>query len=1510
MITMSQCKQSASEFIQNTFSPHIAVLCSNDAQLLCEKNNLSFVQLIQPFCRLSSEVHIRDANNVTHSIHNLRISACDMGTQLPQQGVIKKQLSDAVASTQGQSQEPGANNMMSIGNYDLQLSPATPWFESWREAFLQVLPPSDHEYLNHCLACIFVVASNNSDPLSTFTALANQQVTQQQQFPNRLPRWFCQGVLHYYVLLHDVLDGEQTRAEALYQSMKATFGVQICHLLQINSRSVNTMESLKTGLSMQPDPWSQFLNKPSPSLVSSESIDSDHVSMEGSPSFPSQLSESNHEQSPSNPLTDSFYENNIEESGSSGITTSSSCDQFSHPLASPTTPPSRDTPSPDSDPTAAAGGYQGESRSFSVGHHRSHDKNVSKSHGMCLTPSDLDRLRIFMHEFVVRALIPWAERQMKMLSEQLTSRKGIHRSIFSATKKWFGNKPSGAIPASQNTTVVYTKDAPELQLRRLADLAFLFQMYEFSYNTYHTAKKDFNNDQAWLHFAGALEMASLGVFLQGPHNQKQYPRHYMETAISTYLTSCRNTQYATRATLTSTEALKKIGMYSEAALQFLKMTSEDSDLTSALFLEQAAHCFLALKTPMVRKYSFHMILAGHRFSKAGQRKHSLRSYSQALQIYKAKHWSIAEDHIHFTIGRQSVNLKQLENATAAFKHLLTEQSKQPTSQQAAFLREYLFVYKQLLSQEERDSSSYGHLPELPLPLVNSNATKVLLSGTREKQEGNGRKTSATGMWFSDEEHSAKWDVLEERMTQISGRSHKPNPQLFTNDTDNRSSPVAFVGEPITIELQVENPLHVMLVLSEVSLLWTFIPSIQGPDPPQVISNEMTTGVKNSLADEIIQTSVIKEVIVQGIQNESIHLTLTPRQPGQLRVVGLAYNLGTSSLAQNSSLQQEVGSSSMSAPSKPSYTTSVLVRGKQRLEPQGPRLNNSKEERTQQLYGPDRRLDLLIHEEMPSLDVVFCDFPENLLCGEVQCIEIEFTNSGKSPLQNLRVTSSHPRFFTFGRNSELPKYPYVYQMRAPQCSSLSSTLTSTIPDRSSFLSLPDVLDIPLPKGALQPGDTLSLPLWLRGDDIGGVHEVDFLFYYEPVKHSCNIRHRVVRHCTLLNTVESLSVRTTVSRPSARAGATRGQELNSCIFACELENLSQVQIQRPHVQELQVTQVSCVSPWWTLVSLGAKHHSGVRLGSRETLQLVMKGLKQEQENESEKLVFSEVAFDRDQVNSACSPCSDFFVRSSLRHKQLSAGEAPQDKPPVSSPADSDSSAKARARESVNDLESAVMLNLTLVFLWKAYVVQESGQMKIVVGQHHVHVDQLNACATSYPTPPTAPSRPPLRFTRVVEQEQQQPPSPEVTTHLVTYSFTHVHQKEHAFSRGMCVVPVTLVLQNHSEREVHVVVDTSKTPESLSSGGGGGGAMVSDSSSFPQQLPSSASSSHSVRWVGLTQATLTLSKGQNSAVSLKAGVTRPGTYNLNNISVFVTYSSDQSQMILQKHATPSIITLVDTS
>ena len=46
---------SATEIIQQAFSPAIAVLASPDVDLVCSKNRLTFVELLQPFSRLSVE---------------------------------------------------------------------------------------------------------------------------------------------------------------------------------------------------------------------------------------------------------------------------------------------------------------------------------------------------------------------------------------------------------------------------------------------------------------------------------------------------------------------------------------------------------------------------------------------------------------------------------------------------------------------------------------------------------------------------------------------------------------------------------------------------------------------------------------------------------------------------------------------------------------------------------------------------------------------------------------------------------------------------------------------------------------------------------------------------------------------------------------------------------------------------------------------------------------------------------------------------------------------------------------------------------------------------------------------------------------------------------------------------------------------------------------------------------------------------------------------------------------
>ena len=44
---------------------------------------------------------------------------------------------------------------------------------------------------------------------------------------------------------------------------------------------------------------------------------------------------------------------------------------------------------------------------------------TASAHGLCLTVSDQDRIKIFVHEFCVRGLVPWVERTMRNLNDQV-----------------------------------------------------------------------------------------------------------------------------------------------------------------------------------------------------------------------------------------------------------------------------------------------------------------------------------------------------------------------------------------------------------------------------------------------------------------------------------------------------------------------------------------------------------------------------------------------------------------------------------------------------------------------------------------------------------------------------------------------------------------------------------------------------------------------------------------------------------------------------------------------------------------------------------------------------------------------------------------------------------------------------------------------------------------------------------------------------------------------------------
>ncbi|XP_067142139.1 trafficking protein particle complex subunit 8 [Centruroides vittatus] len=1422
---MAACKQTSQEFIQDVFSPMVAVLCSQDAKNTCKKNNLTFVELLQPFCRINTEVTIRDPSNISFTIRSLHIIVRDMKYQSPSPVTAKKMMHDAVLNTYTIATDDVLCNRLNNGNYSLKYFSSTPWFEAYREVFFQVMYPSEHEFTHHYLACIFVVSSSHVDPIGQINELNHQQEQYQQQSSSHSgARWFFSSVLKYYVLLHDVSEENISKAEAVYQNMKSTYGAGVCHLLQINSKTLNETNNLEKDENDEsvnlPDPWSQFLAK---------TIDHNTSENEAS-KFP----EENHFSFPEH-----IYEDQSEEID--GITENNLSIQ--HPLSLNT---ENELPASDSFISSPVG----EETNFSKTYGQNGEKKIkeNKIHGVYLTLSDRERIRVFIQDFCIQGLLPYVEKQIRNLNDQVANRKGIHRSLFSATKKWFsGSKPGMQGPTSSSTSVIYSQDAPELQVRKLGDLAFMFQLYDLAYQAYHSAKRDFSNDQAWLHYAGATEMAALSVFMMGSSSQRQFPTHYMDSAITTYLNTCKSSVFATRATLLSTECLKNKGLYSEAALHFIRMTSEDSDLRSALLLEQAAHCFLNTKPPMIRKYAFHVILAGHRFSKAGQRKHALRAYKLAEQVYKEKNWRLADDHINFIIGRQSVNLKQLENACTAFESLLKEHSLQSATQQATFLREYLFVLNIL--NESKDQQ----LPLFPLPKFDCQSIKVLFGQINENVDEmafvNGRKFDKAN-WNNN-----TWIYLANLVvTAAQGFlpiSHHPQLQCLAENTDNSIRPLSVVGEIITIELQIRNPLAIPLVLTNVFLLWTFIPKDSSQESTH-LTNE-TSSFKTSVSDPVL-SKVLQEVNFDGQETKTIHLFIQPLMIGELHITGVSYTIQTLTSSNQQTTNGEMCEMEIASP-KLLNNPCISIRGKQNLELIGRRLNNTKAEKAGKVYGPDYRLKPIIIGHMPKLQVKFNNFIPTFFCGEVRLMNIEFTNIGHCALNRILIASSNPELFVIGTPGYESNGWMVYKENA--CNEKFSPVMAECPNIEAIC---EIITLDGNSCELTPKESLIVPMWLRGPDVPGDHTIDFLFYYETKEFQTKMKYRLLQYSLNITALPSLSFKTESTWSSSFSNNSLTQctsSANSFVLFLEAHNVSEIER-----TEITILQVSSVSQDWCLYPLSEVEGQGtISIRPQESILLSMKAMPFNSKytvTGKNVMVFSQVPFGRTEVDSSSTPCSDFSWRSQLRlnNQKLINDDV------------LDINVQNEIISMTKDTEN---FGLVLTVLWKAKM-EKDNQTHVVVGQHHIVLNKVDSSVLTLPEEKSFEQNPPIYI--IPDLEENEKIHLNLTEQAIKCTINHpFHVKHNFLYKRLLSIPVILVAHNCSQVDAYVFIDLqeirSVTPSPVST---------------PQSLQEvyRGLGSQGFTWIGPSQRQFCLKSGSTIHVPLQACFSAPGTYLMGNLQI----------------------------
>lgn len=670
------------------------------------------------------------------------------------------------------------------------------WFDEWREIFFMVQFPSDHEFTRHLVACLVVVSSADANPVEQAHQLTKKIKMMQNITPPKLPKWISptsDEALNCYVMLHDGSSGDISKAQQGFENLKATFGENRCFLIQINSQKDHPNNE-------QPDVWAKYMKNYHKSDNAFENL------AESAPKSPQEISQmpSTIQMSQLGTVTPPTHSNQ-----------SASPEEMIHPLSPmQETLPELTIPMSNMTMSTSTGSLTEQSQTINPNVWLNEPTDVNQPHGAWLTSTDLDNLKHFVQDFTIRALIPYVEKVVGQLNDSITNKKSVSKSLLGATKRWFNTNKPGVAPS---TAVIYTSESIELQTRKLGDLYFMFGNYNLAFNFYHQAKRDFYADSAWQFYAGALEMAALSAFMQGTANRKTYD--YMEEAITTYLTVCKLAQFATRATLLSVECLKSAHLYCDAAKQLTRMTSEDADLRSALLLEQAGYCYLSAQPPFYRKYAFHSVLSGHRFTKAGQRKHAFRMYKQAEQVISNKGWNLAEDHIQYTISKQAIMLKKMEEAVQCLSHLLRPESLQSATQQAGFLREYIAAQKTLISQNTGDE-----LMTISLPYLKQTSVRVLV--TSASPEKTDTLIPATNINIvSNFDETWMWNKLEDWTTQVATKKpimvFKPIRSLYSGEHPSNDHPLCVFGEPIHISFTLENPIKPSILFEHITLLWEF-----------------------------------------------------------------------------------------------------------------------------------------------------------------------------------------------------------------------------------------------------------------------------------------------------------------------------------------------------------------------------------------------------------------------------------------------------------------------------------------------------------------------------------------------------------------------------------------------------------------------------------------------------------------------------------------------------------------
>lgn len=779
--------------------------------------------------------------------------------------------------------------------------------------------------------------------------------------------------------------------------------------------------------------------------------------------------------------------------------------------------------------------------------------------GALMSDTDARELGAFVSGPLCRTLVAHLQQRLRQLEAIVKEKRQGLKNTF---RSWLGGKKVSSPGASASgfggiglaasasggggaAAPRYLSTSIEAHMRQIADYAFFLADYSLAHSYYRSAASEFKSDKAWRHYAHAQEMAARCLALHG--GNKRELGEALDKAVLSYLRSNtaagdRAARFATAAILRQldwTDYAASRARTREVARGLVNQSTNETALLSALLLEQAARCFGSFAAaPMHRQYALYMILAGFRFLSCQQRRYAVRAYGAALRVYEGRGWDAIELHVHAALARNYACLGMTDQSVGFFLRLLRN-SAQPADRQATFLRELCSI----VSQDPRAEP----MAELPLPRFRNGTIRVLLNDNVQLSPAAGAAkpvasaSTADGAPVLSVTHPL-WNPLVEPMLPSAEVSAGNWLTGRTAPAASARLPCAVVGEWVLVSIEVENPSHLQLELQDVRLRCEHTPGREAARGAAVAGGDVAAdGLRAAATDGPLDIDMHHLALAPG-SVARLELGVRPLAEGGLRLLGVDWTLQTA------------------------------LRGSHTLELQGRRLNSTKQQRMGREYAFSQSLSLAITKPMPVLRARLEGMPASLLHGQMCCATLHLKNDGSMAITGLQARVSHPAFCVLGAGACAP--PPAPAAVVAACEATVVHWRRECPPCAPALDLAK-RSIPLPSGALQPGQSMQLPLWVRAASLG-VHDLHIVFCYEPEAPSHLLKRRISPLSVRLRVAPSITLEASL-RPAHSCPQTAQH-----ILALQLRNASEG-------ARLRVAQVSCISASWQLQPLCPGPHA---------------------------------------------------------------------------------------------------------------------------------------------------------------------------------------------------------------------------------------------------------------------------------------------------------------------------------